>query len=427
LDASGTDNPEHLELNYSWDINVNGSWVNGVSTDQTATLDFMQLQSLGIDAIGSPYQVRVEVTEPVSGITHISDPTNLFVDPGFTPNAGGPYEIVEGQTLDLDASETDNPENLDLNYSWDINVNGSWVNGVATGQTAILDPTHLQNLGIDAASSPYQVRVEVTDTADNITLLSDSTDLVVNSTFAPDAGGPYQISEGQSLDLDASNTSNPNNLPLSYSWDINVNGNWIDNVATGQTATVDPTLLQFLGINAANSPYEVRVEVTDTNDGTAITSDAVDLTVNPVFSPYAGGPYQIMVGQPLVLNASGTYNPNSLPLTYSWDINVNGNWINGVTIGQQAVLFPPQLQSLGIDAAGSPYQVLVEVTDPNDGITLYSDPTSLTVTAAQPSFSNLSAPTIIYGTATTTISGHLNSNSAQAVLYCSSRNRNLPS
>jgi len=100
-------------------------------------------------------------------------------------------------------------------------------------------------------------------------------------TFTPDAGGPYSISEGQPLKLDASKTSNPEGLPLTYSWDINVKGNWVNGVAAGQTATLDTTQLQNLDINAAGSPYQVRVEATDPGSGTNVISPTVDLTVAP--------------------------------------------------------------------------------------------------------------------------------------------------
>lgn len=93
--------------------------------------------------------------------------------------------------------------------------------------------------------------------------------LISDVGVVPDAGGPYSIKEGDSLTLDASQTANPNNLPLSYSWDINGDGVFGD--ATGETPMVSWQTLQNLGISSANSPYSVRVQV-DLGAGSPIDS-----------------------------------------------------------------------------------------------------------------------------------------------------------
>jgi hypothetical protein len=116
------------------------------------------------------------------------------------------------------------------------------------------------------------------------------------------------------------------------------------------------------------------------------------------FAPNAGGPYAIAEGQPLVLDASQTSNPQNLALTYSWDVEALGaaNWTTGVAVGVNPTLSPAQLQALGINAAGSPYQVRVEVTEPG-GLTLISAPTPLTVQAAADVTLLSSAAPSVYG------------------------------
>jgi hypothetical protein len=97
-----------------------------------------------------------------------------------------------------------------------------------------------------------------------------------------DAGGPYTIQQGQSLTLDASGSTDPQGLPLTYTWDVN--GNGVFGEATGVSPTVSWTHLQSLGISAAGSPYEVEVRVHDSN-GLEDTSEIALLTVEATTFP----------------------------------------------------------------------------------------------------------------------------------------------
>ena len=76
-----------------------------------------------------------------------------------------------------------------------------------------------------------------------------------------DSGDGYTIQEGQPLTLNAGDSTDPQGLPLTYTWDINGDGVFGD--ATGVNPTLTWDQLQSLGIHASTTPYEVRVRISD--------------------------------------------------------------------------------------------------------------------------------------------------------------------
>ncbi len=100
---------------------------------------------------------------------------------------------------------------------------------------------------------------------------SASNTVVVRILPVADAGGPYVISPGDSLHLDASGSTV--NGTTRVRWDVNGDGNFGD--ATGVSPTLTWSQLQGLGIQPGHT-YKVRVKV-KTNDVAA--TDRTNLTV----------------------------------------------------------------------------------------------------------------------------------------------------
>ncbi len=76
-----------------------------------------------------------------------------------------------------------------------------------------------------------------------------------------DAGNAYTIHVGDSLTLNALDSTDANGDTLTYSWDINGDGTFGD--AVGATPTLSWAQLEALGIVARSTPYLVRVMVSD--------------------------------------------------------------------------------------------------------------------------------------------------------------------
>ncbi|MAX24446.1 MAG: hypothetical protein CMJ19_08070 [Phycisphaeraceae bacterium] len=89
-----------------------------------------------------------------------------------------------------------------------------------------------------------------------------------NQAPTADAAGPYLITEGQSVTLDASATTDPDNDTLIYKWDLDHDGLFDD--STGVLPTLSWATLKALGLAAGQ--HEIAVEVTDPFGHTAIAS-----------------------------------------------------------------------------------------------------------------------------------------------------------
>lgn len=104
-------------------------------------------------------------------------------------------------------------------------------------------------------------------------------------------------------------------------------------------------------------------------------------TANSPPTANAGGPYAIAEGDSLILDASGSSDPDPEPLIYSWD--VNGDGIYADAIGVRPTLTWADLVALGINDGPSARMVRVRVAD---GVnpTVASAAVSLSVSDAAP-------------------------------------------
>ena len=114
--------------------------------------------------------------------------------------------------------------------------------------------------------------------------------------------------------FDASESSDPDDDALSYTWDFGDGSSVAGVTATHQFT--DP------------GTYEVKLTVNDSNLSDSSTSALiVDLPVNsvPVAVIRVGPSNSAMAGETLFFNASDSYDPDGHPLNYTWDFGDNSN------------------------------------------------------------------------------------------------------
>ena len=129
------------------------------------------------------------------------------------------------------------------------------------------------------------------------------------------AGLPYEINEGDSLILNASNSSDPDLDLLSYSWDLDGNGSFGD--VSGENITVNWSILQSFGIND-NGIYTIGLQVSDGNG--AVDTTTATLTVNNT-APILGTTGSTTIAQGAVYRLNLSVTELGDDTITSWTIN----------------------------------------------------------------------------------------------------------
>ncbi|MDH3704976.1 MAG: right-handed parallel beta-helix repeat-containing protein [Acidimicrobiia bacterium] len=104
----------------------------------------------------------------------------------------------------------------------------------------------------------------------------------------------------------------------------------------------------------------------------------------------AGGPYTIAEGGDLVLDGSGTTDPDGDTLTYEWDLDNDGSYDDATGVAPTVTW--ASLAGLGLDDDGGPFPVGLRVDDTIT--TPHTDSTSLTITNMPPSLTASGPATI---------------------------------
>jgi phospholipase C len=130
------------------------------------------------------------------------------------------------------------------------------------------------------------------------------------------AGGPYTIAEGQSLTLDASQSTDGRGLPMTFAWDLKSDGIFGDGSGVGPTLSWDRLL--SLGLTADGGPYQVAVKATD-SAGWSTVSQFTTLTITPVAPKiWLTGPATNVEGELYTLDLTATLKGQPNGTTIDW-------------------------------------------------------------------------------------------------------------
>ena len=299
LDATGSDDPDGTLVRYEWDLDEDGSFER--DTQGTPTLDYAFPLSGTID-------VSVRVTDEDGADAVATVPVSVSNRPPVADIAD-PGLVVRDRVTTLSAagsSDPDLPDGFALTYAWDLDGNGSYE--TSSGLSPTVGHTF-------TAHGPATVGVRVTDEKG----ASDTTTRALVVTRAPSvplAATPNPVSLGQTVQLDASGSTDPDDpaAVLTYEWDLENDGTY----APAGPSTVSTSW-------ATSGTRTVKVRVTDPSG--AVTVAGVDVVVRnltPV-ATISASPASPRVGEETTFSVSAT-DPDGTVTGYRWDLDGDGSY-----------------------------------------------------------------------------------------------------
>ena len=225
-------------------------------------------------------------------------------------DAGGPYIVNVGETLQLDGSgSTDPNDNVIMEIIWDIYNDGTW------DVTGVKPKVKFNTVGT------YEIRLRVVNS--HALYDEDVTTVTVTNVNNPpiaDAGGPYSGLIGENIQLDGSGSYDPDGNTISYEWDVDGDGTY-----DLQGRIVNVTYYKTGTFNVILKVSDGQYSDTDTTTVTILSPPPPPPTNEPPVAE-ADGPYECYAGNGVTLDGSGSYDPDGNIVDYKWDIDNDGIW-----------------------------------------------------------------------------------------------------
>jgi hypothetical protein len=311
-----------------------------------------------------------------------------------TANAGGPYEIEEGQPLPLTGSGTDVDDDP-LTYSWDIDGDGTF--GDATGATPTVPWSTLAALGLDGPAS-YSVRVQTSDGRGHTTTSAAATLTVSNVAPTASFDGPATVDEGDSATVSFTGVTDPSAADVAagfrYAFDVDGDGTYdIGDASYAAGSTVNSAAIPQALLADGPATRTVHAAVIDKDDGIRTFTTQVEVA-NVAPTATFDAPATVAEGESATVSFAdvGDASANDLAagVRFAYDLDGDGSYdIGGASyataVTSDSVAIPPALLADGpatrtiraaaIDRDGGlrPFSAEVEVTNVAPTATLEGD------------------------------------------------------
>jgi PKD repeat protein len=299
FNGSGSSDPDNDSLTYAWNFGDGSPATTGI----TATHAF---PDNGI------YTTTLTVVDQ-DGAADSSLATVTVANADPIADAGPDRVTDEGLSLNLVASASSDPGYGDtLSYAWDFDYDGlNFDEDASGGSVSVTYPdgpvTYTVALRVRDDDYPYTAGGNIGEDLDTLTVAVNNVPPVVN------AGGPYQASEGEPINLAGTGLDAPLDS-LTYDWDLNYNGLIFTPDLIGQTVT---------HVWSTPGIYEIAFRATDKDGGLGVATAQVNINAIPIAD--AGDSYSGNEGSPITLTGSGL-DADDDTLSFAWDLDNDGSF-----------------------------------------------------------------------------------------------------
>ncbi len=302
FESTATDDDGDI-VSTDWDFNYDGTF----NADASGTTAGTSYGTAGPRTVA----MRVTDTDAVDGTEDVDIATRVVsVTQNAAPTASltvAPNPARIGQTVNFNAAGSGDSDGSIVNYEWDLDGNGTY---------------ETDTDGIASASRSYTtagartVRVRVTD--DLGLTGTDTASLVINAPpSASFSMAPNPAAIGETVNFDASGSSDSDGMIVNYEWDLDGNG-------TYETDTdASPTTSQSYMSGGART---IRVRVTDNDGSTAVDTDTLFVNNTSPSASFTMAPNPAQLGQTVNFNAGASNDPDGSIARYEWDLDGNGTY-----------------------------------------------------------------------------------------------------
>ena len=325
LDGSASSDPEGADLTYAWTQTAPDSGLgSAVALDTTAdpakptfTAPTELLENLTLT-------FSLTVDDGVN--TSDADTVDITVTAGDndapTAHAGADQTVSEGETVTLDGSASSDPEDADLTYAWTQTAPDSGLGSAVTLSDAtaaspgFTAPTELlENLTLTFSLTVNDGTQD--STADTVDITVTAGD---NDAPTAHAGADQTVSEGDTVTLDGSASSDPEGAALTYAWTQTAPDSGLGSAVT--LDTTDPAKPTFTAPTELLENLTLTFSLTVDDGVNASDADTVDITVtagdNGAPTAHAGADQTVSEGETVTLDGNASSDPEGADLTYDW-------------------------------------------------------------------------------------------------------------
>lgn len=308
FDASRSYDPDgQLEL-IEWDLDGDGVFEDSANPEPVRVLSF-DLPGL--------FAISVRVTDSLD-LQAVAEVQVLIGDPGKAPQAeltADPLDTGINEAVHFDAADSADPDGTIETYEWDMEGDGDFETD--TGQIAELDYEYSE-------AGVFNAAVKVTDDTGlfDIDAVSINVALLNQRPVAILTGSPTFANPPYTVNLDGSQSYDPDGTIVRYEWDLD--GDGVFELDGGATATYS-WLLELPG------DHRVKLRVTD-NAGAQDSTWMLCTGNQPPIAKISANPISGNCPFTVTLDGSASYDTDGSIVNWAWDLFDDGqpeNWGTG--------------------------------------------------------------------------------------------------